>query len=79
MKKVHVFDFALQGRRIRLIRTNYPYTQLKPGSMEAIEYCFQNLDVHCVAAKWDSGSRLSLIEEVDQYEILEEDKEVFTF
>ena len=64
-------DFALQGKRIRLIHTNNSYTELKPGDTGTIEYCFENLDVHCIAVKWDSGSSLSLIEKVDQYKIID--------
>jgi uncharacterized protein DUF4314 len=78
MRKVHVFDFALQGRRIRLICINDRYTDLKPGSMGTIEYCFENLDTHCIAVKWDSGSRVSMIEGVDEYAIMKGEK-VFKF
>jgi hypothetical protein len=44
--------------------------------MGTIEYCFENLDTHCISVRWDSVSRLSLIEEVDQYEILNEEREL---
>lgn len=50
-----LFDFALAGRRIRLISTDDPYTKLKSGDMGTIKYIFDNLDETCIAIEeWDS-------------------------
>jgi hypothetical protein len=65
------FDYTLQGKRIKLIRTNDRYTKLKPNDMGTIKYIFDNLSDRCIDIKWDGGSTLSLIEGVDQYEIVE--------
>lgn len=41
MKKVYVFDFALQGKQIKLIHTNDLYTYLKPGDTGTMNIVFK--------------------------------------
>jgi hypothetical protein len=60
-------DYKLAGRRIRLIHTNDPYTELRENE----GYEFDNLDTMCLAIHWDTGSRLSLVKGIDRYELVE--------
>ncbi len=65
------FNFALQGKIVKLVYTNDPYTGLKPGATGTIAYTFKNLDKTCISVVWhNSNSTLMLIEGVDRYEIL---------
>lgn len=54
--------------RVKLIRMEDPYTDLKKGDMGTIvgKNPFGDLMV-----KWDNGSNLSLIPNIDEYEVLE--------
>jgi hypothetical protein len=65
-----LFDCNLQGRRVRLIRIKDKHTNLKPGDMGTIRYTFDNYDRRVMVVKWDSGSRISLTEGIDDYEII---------
>jgi hypothetical protein len=56
----------LQGRRIRLISCDDPYTQLKPGTRGVITLVDGLGTVHVA---WDDGSRLGLIPGVDLWEV----------
>lgn len=62
-------DRPLQGARIRLIRTNDPHTELKPGDEGTVMLID---DAGTVSARWDSGSMLGLIPGVDFFEFVEE-------
>ncbi len=70
-------DRALEGRRIRLIYTNDPYTKLEKGDLGTIKW--ERLDDlwgdDVVSVKWDSGSSLSLIRGRDAFTILPEGEE----
>lgn len=71
---------SLIGKRIKLIHTNDPYTNLKYGAMGTITYVSELPSrmggERQIWVSWDSGSNLAMIEGKDSYEILEaEDKE----
>jgi len=55
-----------EGRRIRLISCDDPYTQLEPGTRGVITLVDGLGTVHVA---WDDGSRLGLIPGVDLWEI----------
>jgi hypothetical protein len=58
----------MEGKRVRLIRMEDPYTKLKPGD----EGVIIGLDgLGDLMVDWDNGAKLKLIPEVDEYEILE--------
>lgn len=67
------FDYSSKGKRIRLISTKDPYTKLKKGDTGTIQFRFVNSDRIAIVTKWDSGSNLSVIEGVDEYEIFEDE------
>ncbi|MGI0001773.1 MAG: DUF4314 domain-containing protein, partial [Nitrososphaeraceae archaeon] len=58
------------GKRIKLIRTNDPYTDLKPGDrgtvVEVTELPYEDTPFK-VWVQWDSGSRLAILEGRDDY------------
>jgi hypothetical protein len=54
------------GNRIRLVRCDDPYTQLKPGARGIVTFVDGLATVHVA---WDDGSRLGLVPGVDQWEL----------
>jgi hypothetical protein len=68
------FDYALKGKRIKLIHTNDPYTELKSGDMGTIEL-INRLESEFIEpqiwVKWDNGSDLMLLEGIDKYEVIQ--------
>jgi hypothetical protein len=58
------FDYSKAGKRIKLAN----------GDLGTILYRFEDHGSWCIAVGWDSGSTLSLIEGVDRYKIMDEDK-----
>jgi len=62
------------GKRVKLMFTSDPYTQLKRGDEGIItKIRTDHIGDEVVSIKWDSGSNLSLITaEGDMYEIIEE-------
>jgi hypothetical protein len=70
-------DRTLEGRRIRLMYCEDPYTKLQEGDLGTIKW--QRLDDlwgdTVTAVNWDSGSTLSLIEGKDGFTILPEGEE----
>lgn len=63
-----VLMHLLIGKRIRLISTDDPYTELRPGDEGTIDYVD---DIDTVFVKWDCGSRLGLVRNHDRYEIID--------
>jgi hypothetical protein len=59
------------NKRVKLIRMEDPYTKLKKGDEGFITKIDDIGNIH---VKWDSGLSISLIPEVDEYEILEKKK-----
>ena len=66
------FDRTLEGRRVRLVNTNDPYTELKTGSLGTVRYetCDELWLEEKIAVDWDDGSKLMLVSGADHWEIL---------
>lgn len=64
-------DSELTGKRIRLIRMEDPYTKLKEGDKGT---CRGVDDMGNILMNWDNGSTLSIVPEVDEYEVVNESK-----
>ena len=61
-------DTSVAGRRVRLVHTNDQYTDLEPGAEGTARYVTAD---GILAADWDSGSTLMLIDEAgDRWEWL---------
>lgn len=58
------------GKRIELIRTDYQYTDLKPGDrgtvVDITELPYEDTTFK-IWVQWDTGSRLSILEGHDDY------------
>lgn len=65
MFKPHEMD----GKRLRLIKIEDQYTDLKPGDEGTVKYVD---DIGQLHMKWDKGGTLALIPEIDEYEIIDE-------
>jgi hypothetical protein len=63
-------DKSLSGKRVKLIRMEDPYTDLNYGDEGTI---LHTDDIGNIQVKWDKGSSLALIPEIDEYEILEKE------
>lgn len=60
--------------RVRLIHTPDTYTRLKTGAMGTVTG--QRTDPWgdtVISVQWDDGSTISLIERIDQYELIQEE------
>lgn len=68
------WDFSLSNKRIQLIKTNDPYTELKPGDLGTVEYVIRNSEAigDQVSIQWDNGSNLMLIIGEDQFLIIDD-------
>lgn len=67
MKSIHELALgwmrsSLTGRRVTLLRTTDPYTDLKAGDQGVVNYID---DIGTVFVKWDNGSSLGLVEGED--------------
>jgi hypothetical protein len=64
------------GKRIELISTNDPYTDLKPGDrgtvVDITELPYEDTPFK-VWVQWDSGSRLGILEGHDDYRTVYDD------
>jgi hypothetical protein len=60
-----MWDASVKGKRVRLVRTSDPYTQLKPGDEGTAEFID---DAGTLSVKWDSGSSLGLISGEDSWQ-----------
>lgn len=59
---------SLEGKRVRLIRCNDPYTKLQPGLEGKVEFVD---DIGTVFVKWDNGSSLGLCrDDGDAWQVL---------
>ncbi len=54
----------LIGKRVRLVRTSDPYTNLKSGDEGVVDFID---DIGTVFVKWDNGSGLGLVQGEDSY------------
>ncbi len=59
----------LKGRRIELISTSDPYTELKPGDLGTVDFVDNMGTIHVT---WDNGSTLGLVPGEDQYRFVNE-------
>jgi len=60
----------LKGKRIELISTTDPYTELKPEDRGTIDLADDTGTIH---VSWGSGSPLGLVPGEDQYKLLEDE------
>ena len=58
----------LKGKRIELISTTDPYTELKPGDRGTVDFVD---DMGTIHVTWDNGSQLGVVPGEDQYKLLE--------
>ena len=66
------FDMTVKDRRLRLVHTSDPYTQLKRGDEGTAQFIDS---MGTLAVRWDSGSTLGLIPESgDRWEWVEDDE-----
>lgn len=56
------------GKRVKLVRMEDPYTDLKEGDEGIITHIDGLGQLH---VNWDNGSKLAIIPEIDEYDILE--------
>ena len=59
----------LSGKRIELISTSDPYTELKPGDRGNVDFVD---DMGTIHVTWDSGSTLGMVPGEDQYRFVNE-------
>jgi len=70
---------SLIGKRIRLVRTDDPYTKLVAGDLGVITNVRDDLWGNSIVnVDWDSGSSLSLIEGEDSFTIVSEREQFAT-
>jgi len=62
----------LIGRRVRIIRLEDPYTRLKSGDEGTISYID---DSGSIFVDWDSGSKLALLPDLDEYEFIDSERQ----
>jgi len=61
----------MEGKRVKLIKMDDQYTDLKSGDEGTIKFVDGIGQIH---VSWDNGSTLALIPEIDEYDILESKK-----
>lgn len=66
MKTKSVKDLKI-GQRVRAIKIEDPYTDIKSGDCGTINFID---DFDTIHVKWDSGSILGIIPGIDEYEII---------
>lgn len=69
-------DRYIIGKRIRLIKMEDQYTDLTENSLGTITGVD---DMGQIMVRWDNGSSLSVIPEIDEFEIIEESKKSFKY
>jgi len=57
-------DRSMAGKRVKLIRTSDPYTDLRPGDEGVAQFTD---DMGTLAVKWDNGSSLGMVPGEDQW------------
>lgn len=62
-------DHELTGKRIEIVRLEDPYTDLKPGDKGT---CRGVDDMGHILMKWDNGSSLNIIPEMDEFDVIDE-------
>ncbi len=59
----------LKDKRIELISTSDPYTNLRPGDLGTVDFVD---DLGTIHINWDNGPQLGLVPGEDQYKIVED-------
>ena len=59
----------LSGKRIELISTSDPYTELKPGDRGNVDFVD---DMGTIHVTWDNGSTLGMVPGEDQCRFIDE-------
>lgn len=62
-------DNELTGKRVRIVRLEDPYTRLKPGDEGTVRGVD---DMGHVLMSWDNGESLSMIPELDEFDVIDE-------
>jgi hypothetical protein len=62
-------DNELTGKRVRIVRLEDPYTNLKPGDEGVVRGVD---DMGHILMNWDNGSTLNILPEMDEFDIIEE-------
>jgi hypothetical protein len=58
------------GARVRLVRCNDPYTELRPGALGTVTFVD---DMGTVHVSWDDGHSLGLVrEDGDRWEVIDD-------
>lgn len=65
------FNKPQVGKRVELVHTADPYTNLKPGDQGTVQGID---DTGTYFVKWDNGSGLGLIPGVDEYRFIGEEE-----
>ena len=66
MNEMHVEpNYQQQGKRVRLLFADDPYTDVKPGMEGTVDYTDDAGTVHCT---WENGSCLGLLPGIDRWE-----------
>ena len=66
----------LKGKRIKLVSMDDPHTNLESGDMGT---CTGVDDMNQLLMKWDRGSSLSLLPDIDEWEVIEESSNIIKF
>ena len=59
-----------KGKRIELISTTDPFTELRSGDQGTIDFVD---DLGTIHVNWDNGSQLGLVPGEDQFKLLEDE------
>ena len=62
-------DTTLVGKRVRLLFTSDPYTQLRKGDTGTVTFVD---DIGTMFVDWDTGSSLGLVKGEDRWEYVSE-------
>lgn len=62
-------DQRVYGRRIELVFTDDPYTDLRPGDRGTVIGSYGGL----MDVQWDNGSNLGLLVGIDRWKVIDEE------
>lgn len=69
MMLIDTFNYSLTGKKVKLISTSDPYTNLKYGDTGTVQFID---DAGTMFVKWDNGSNLGLIAGEDKWVYIDE-------
>lgn len=61
---------AATGERVRLVSTDDPYTDLRPGALGTVYRVRNDPWGEVIYVRWDDGSTLSLLDGIDRWEVV---------